>query len=160
MDQNLNFSSHIVNLPNSTIYKFEIPGFEIIVIPKSNQVMNLNNLNTQHQSYVNYSPVATQLVNQNQNYIINENFVSNSHINPVNNMNTDNLQYHQQLGYNNIQGGQPASNHFVCLPNSTTFDSSQPQVNHYKFEIPGFEIIVNTDNLQYYQQPEYNNFQG
>jgi hypothetical protein len=115
-------SNHFVNLPNSTtfdsfqpqvnqcnIFKFEIPGFEIIVRPKSNQVMNLNNLNAQHQSSMNsYSPVAimpSQLVNQNQNYI-NGNFVSNSHVNSVNNMNTDNLQYqnHQQLGYNNFQG--------------------------------------------------------
>lgn len=77
-------SNHFVNLPNSTtfgsfqsqvnqcnIFKFEIPGFEIIVRPKSNQVMN--NLNTQHQSSMNsYSPVAvmpSQLVDQNQNYI-------------------------------------------------------------------------------------------
>ncbi|CAB4486689.1 hypothetical protein RhiirA5_357086 [Rhizophagus irregularis] len=115
-------SNHFVNLPNSTtfdsfqpqvnqcnIFKFEIPGFEIIVRPKSNQVMNLNNLNAQHQSSMNsYSPVAimpSQLVNQNQNYI-NGNFVSNSHVNSVNNMNTDNLQYqnHQQFGYNNFQG--------------------------------------------------------
>jgi hypothetical protein len=90
-------SNHIVNLPNSTIfdssqpqvnhYKFEIPGFEIIVKPKSNVVMNLSNLNTQHQSYMNsYSPVAVMVMaTQNQNDI-NGNFVSNSHVNSVNNM--------------------------------------------------------------------------
>ncbi|CAB4375079.1 unnamed protein product [Rhizophagus irregularis] len=119
-------SNYFINSPNSTtfdpfqqhvnqcnIFKFEIPGFEIIVRPKSNQIMNLNNLNTQnHQSSMNsYSPVATipsQLVDQNQNYI-NRNFVNKSHVNFVNNMNTDNLQcqIHQQqniLRCNNFHG--------------------------------------------------------
>jgi hypothetical protein len=117
-------ANHFVNLPNSTTFnssqsqvnqcntfKFEIPGFEIIIRPKSNQITNLNNLNTQyHSSMDSYSPVAVMpsQLSQSQNYI-DRNFVSGNYVNSVNDMNTDNLQYqiHQQQnipGYNNFRG--------------------------------------------------------
>ena len=110
------FSSHF-NPPNMTfdssqpqvnqrdIFKFEIPGFEIIIRPKINQVMNLSNLNAQsHSSMDSYSPLA---VNQNQNYTSNVdgNSARGSYANSVNSMNAMNIQntYNSQSFTDNLQ---------------------------------------------------------
>ncbi|RIA89312.1 hypothetical protein C1645_825077 [Glomus cerebriforme] len=86
------------------VYKFEIPGFEIIVRPKSNPMINLNNLGAQSHSSTNsyYSPttVMSSQLNQNQNYIPSvENSANESYANSVNSMNIMNMQ--------NIYNDQP-----------------------------------------------------
>lgn len=104
---NINTNGHYsnVNLPDTTsqpqlnrsnIFIFEIPGFEIIIRPKSNQFMNLTNLNI--PSMNSYSSVAgmSSTLNQNQNYV-NGNSASGNY--DVNNMNTINMQN----GLNNNQ---------------------------------------------------------
>ncbi|GES74060.1 hypothetical protein GLOIN_2v1496668 [Rhizophagus clarus] len=99
-------ASNYFNLPNSTTFG---PSQPQVSIPKSNQIMNLNNFNTQHHSY---SPVMSSQLNQNQSYV---NGISTSGSYANSNMNTMNMpfmtdnspyQFQQQnsLGYNSFHG--------------------------------------------------------
>lgn len=122
-------SNHFLNLSNTVfdssqlqvnqygVFKFEIPGFEIIIRPKSNQIVDFNNLNMQsHSSVDSYSSGMSSQLNQNQNFV-NGNFAGESYANSdmsTTNMHNnqsfiaDNSQYQFQqqnsLGYNSFHG--------------------------------------------------------
>jgi hypothetical protein len=111
---NINYinGQHYVNSPNMAfdssqpqmsqyeVFKFEIPGFEIIIRPKLNSVVPVNNLDAQSYSFSDsYSSVAVMpsQLNQNQSYISrNSGNASGSCASSENNINAQNI-------YNNDQ---------------------------------------------------------
>jgi hypothetical protein len=135
-------STYFANIPNTTfessqpqvnrhdVYKFEIPGFEIIIRPKSNQIMNFNQLSMQSHSSMNsyspgmssqqshsqqshsqqshssmdfYSPGMSSQLNQNQNYV-DGNSASGSYANSdMITMNMQNIYNNQPFITDNLQ---------------------------------------------------------
>ncbi|CAI2162985.1 12999_t:CDS:1 [Funneliformis geosporum] len=76
-----------------SIFRFEIPGFDIIIKPKSNSTMDLNNLDTQYQLQQDQSyPYSSSQLNPSQNYI------SENSVNPI----AMNVQNHHIIHNDNI----------------------------------------------------------
>jgi hypothetical protein len=53
----MTFNSSLMQTSYSNIIKYEIPGYDVIFIPKPSPFVNSNNLNMQHQdiNFLNYS---------------------------------------------------------------------------------------------------------
>jgi hypothetical protein len=154
-------SNYFANLPNTTfessqpqvnrydVYKFEIPGFEIIIRPKSNQVMNFNQLSMQSYSSMNsYSPGMSSQQSHSQQSRSHQSHSQQSH----SSMDSYSPGMSSQLNQNYVDGNSASgsyANSDMITMNMQNIYNNQPFIN---------------DNLQYQSQQQnslgYNSYHG
>jgi hypothetical protein len=156
-------SNYFVNLPNTTfdssqsqanqydVFKFEIPGFEIIIRPKSNQIMNFNYLSMQsHSSMDSYSPGMSSQQSHSQQSHSQQSHSQQSHSSMDSNSPGMSSQLNQNQNYvngNSASGG--CANSDMNIMNMQNIYNNQP-------------FIIDNSQYQFNQQNSlgYNSYHG